>query len=116
MCSSDLGTADMAPLPHPVADCISIAKRDLAAGETMGRIGERDYRAWAMTTVEARLANGVPLGLVEGARILKPVKAGAYLTYDNCRPDEALLVTQIRRRLDQADAGAGAPALASQLP
>lgn len=96
------GTADMAPLRHPVADCISIAKRDLAAGEIMGRIGERDYRAWAMTAAEARLANGVPLGLVEGARILKPVKAGAYLTYDNCQPDETLLVTQIRRRLDQA--------------
>ncbi len=36
--------------------------------------------------------------------MIKPVKAGEQLTYDNCTPDESLIVTQIRRRLDQADA------------
>jgi predicted homoserine dehydrogenase-like protein len=36
--------------------------------------------------------------------VLKPVKAGAMLTYDNCTPDDSLIITQIRRRLDQADA------------
>ena len=34
-------------------------------GETLGKIGETEYRAWAMTAVEARLANAVPLGLAE---------------------------------------------------
>ena len=33
-----------------------------------------------------------------------PIKAGERLTYDNCAPDEQLAVTQLRRRLDQADA------------
>ena len=32
------------------------------------------------------------------------LKAGDYLTYDNCVPDDSLIVTQIRKRLDQADA------------
>jgi hypothetical protein len=32
------------------------------------------------------------------------VKAGEHLTYDNCVPDVSLIVTQIRKRLDQADA------------
>jgi predicted homoserine dehydrogenase-like protein len=45
----------------------------------------------------------VPLGLAQGAKVLKPIKAGERLTYDNCVPDDTLLVTQIRRRLDQAD-------------
>ena len=31
------------------------------------------------------------------------IKAGDRLTYDNCAPDESLLVTQIRRRMDQSD-------------
>ena len=44
------------------------------------------------------------LGLAEQARVIKPVKAGEYLTYDNCVPDDSLIVTQIRKRLDQADA------------
>jgi predicted homoserine dehydrogenase-like protein len=98
------GRADMVPLENPVAECVTIAKRDLKPGEILGRIGEEDYRAWAMTHAEARSANAVPLGLAQGAKVLKPVKAGERLSYDNCAPDESLIVTQIRRRLDQSDA------------
>ena len=57
-----------------------------------------------MTAEQARTANAVPLGLAERAKVIKPVKAGEYLTYDNCVPDDSLIVTQIRKRLDQADA------------
>ena len=96
--------ADMAPLDRPVAECITLAKRDLKAGETMGKIGETDYRAWAMTWGEARNANAMPLGLAEGAKVLKPIKKGEYLTYENCAPDTAMTITQIRQRLDQSDA------------
>jgi predicted homoserine dehydrogenase-like protein len=98
------GRADMAPLDYPVAEAITIAKRSLNAGETLGKIGETEYRAWAMTARQARDCNAVPLGLAEQARVIKPVKAGEYLTYDNCIPDDSLIVTQIRKRLDQADA------------
>jgi len=96
--------ADMVPLDHPVAEAVTVAKRDLKAGETLGKIGETQYRAWAMTASEARSNNAIPLGLAEGARILNPVKAGEYLTYKNCVPDDSLIVTQIRKRLDQAEA------------
>ena len=98
------GRADMVPLDHPVAEAVTVAKRDLKAGETLGKIGETEYRAWAMTAREARSANAIPLGLAEGARVVKPVKAGEYLTYGNCVPDDSLIVTQIRKRLDQEDA------------
>ncbi len=98
------GRADMVPLEHPVAEAVTVAKRDLKPGETLGKIGETEYRAWAMTASEARNANALPLGLAEGALIVKPVKAGEYLTYGNCVPDESLIVTQIRKRLDQEDA------------
>ena len=98
------GQADMVPLDQPVAECVTLAKRDLKPGEILGRIGETDYRAWAMTHAEARNANAIPLGLAQGARVLKPVRKGERITYDNCTPDESLIVTQIRRRLDQADA------------
>lgn len=97
------GHADMVPLEQPVAECITLAKRDLSPGEVLGRIGETDYRAWAMTHAEARNANAIPLGLAQGAKVVKPVKAGERITYDNCVPDETLLVTRIRRRLDQTD-------------
>jgi predicted homoserine dehydrogenase-like protein len=96
--------ADMVPLDHPVAEAIAVAKRDLAAGETLGKIGETQYRAWALTWAEARKANALPVGLAEKAKVGKPVKAGAYLTYENCVPDDGLTITRLRRRLDQADA------------
>ncbi len=96
--------ADMVPLDHPVAEAIALAKRDLSVGETLGKIGETQYRAWAMTWGDARRANALPVGLAEKARVMKPVKAGTYLTYENCVPDDTLTITRIRRRLDQADA------------
>jgi predicted homoserine dehydrogenase-like protein len=95
--------ADMVPLDRPVAEAIGLAKRDLKPGDILGRIGETDYRAWAMTHAEARNANALPLGLAQGARVLKPVRAGEWLTYDSCAPDPSLVVTRIRQRLDQAD-------------
>ncbi len=98
------GRADMVPLDRPVAEAITVAKRDLTPGEVLGKIGETQYRAFAMTAAEARHASAVPLGLAEGARIVKPVKKGSALTYDNCAPDDSLIVTQIRKRLDRQDA------------
>ncbi|MBE9604298.1 homoserine dehydrogenase [Acetobacteraceae bacterium H6797] len=99
-----LGQPDMQPLPYPVAECAAVAKRDLKPGDVLGKIGEYDYRGFAMTWREARDANAMPLGLAEGARVLKPIKAGERLGYDNCAPNEDFLITQIRRRLDQSDA------------
>jgi predicted homoserine dehydrogenase-like protein len=95
---------DMAPLAHPVAECAALAKRDLAAGETLGKIGERDYRGHAMTWLEAREAGALPLGLAEGARAVRPIKAGEKLTYENCVPNGDFVVVRTRRRLDQTDA------------
>jgi len=67
-------------------------------------IGESDYRGFAMTWEDARRQGALPIGIVERAKVVKPIKAGAALTYENCVPDDSMVVTQIRRRLDQADA------------
>ena len=95
--------ADMTPLDEPVGECIAVAKRDLKPSQTLGKIGEYDYRGFAMTWLDASNAGALPLGLAERARVLRPIKAGEFLTYENCAPDESLIITQIRRRLDQAD-------------
>jgi predicted homoserine dehydrogenase-like protein len=95
---------DLEPLDQPVAECAAVAKRDLAPGRTLDKIGEYDYRGFAMTWADARDGGALPLGLAERARVLKPIKAGERLTYENCAPDDSLVVTQIRRRLDQSDA------------
>jgi predicted homoserine dehydrogenase-like protein len=98
------GTADLQPLDHPVAEAVAVAKRDLTPGMTMGMIGEYDYRAWAMTWADARKGRAVPIGLVEKAKVVKPIKAGEPLTYDNVAIDETMTISRMRRELDLADA------------
>ena len=95
---------DMQPLDHPVAECAALAKRDLSPGQTLGKIGERDYRGFAVTWPDARRDGALPIGLAEAAKVVKPIRAGEKLTYENCVPDDSLVVTQTRRRLDQSDA------------
>ncbi|RWK10055.1 homoserine dehydrogenase [Mesorhizobium sp.] len=95
--------ADMEPLDHPVAEAVAVAKTNLGAGQSLGMIGENDYRGFAMTWEDARAKGALPLGLAERARVVKPVKAGDFLTYENCVPDDSMVITQIRRRLDQSD-------------
>ncbi|MGX9146143.1 NAD(P)H-dependent oxidoreductase [Mesorhizobium sp. 128a] len=95
--------ADMEPLDHPVAEAVAVAKSDLGAGQSLGMIGETDYRGFAMTWEGARAKGALPLGLAERAKVVKPIKTGDFLTYENCVPDDSMVITQIRRRLDQSD-------------
>ncbi|TIP86465.1 MAG: homoserine dehydrogenase [Mesorhizobium sp.] len=95
--------ADMEPLDHPVAEAVAVAKSELAPGQSLGMIGENDYRGFAMTWEDARARGALPLGLAERAKVVKPIKTGDFLTYENCVPDDSMVITQIRRRLDQSD-------------
>lgn len=95
--------ADMEPLDHPVAEAVAVAKSNLGQGHSLGMIGENDYRGFAMTWEDARAKGALPLGLAERAKVVKPVKTGEFLTYENCVPDDSMVITQIRRRLDQSD-------------
>ena len=104
--------ADMVPLDRPVAESVAVAKRDLQPGQTLEAIGLHDYRGFAMAWDDARAEGAIPLGLAEKARVTQPIRKGEKLTYSNCVPDDSLIVTQIRRRLDQADARFVAPAAA----
>ncbi|RWM81680.1 MAG: homoserine dehydrogenase [Mesorhizobium sp.] len=95
--------ADMEPLDHPVAEAVAVAKSELGPGQSLGMIGENDYRGFAMTWEDARARGALPLGLAERAKVVKPIKTGDFLTYENCVPDDSMVITQIRRRLDQSD-------------
>ena len=97
------GTADMQPLDHPVAETVALAKRDLAPGTVLGRIGEYDYRGWSMRWAEARKARLLPIGLAERARVIRPIRKGELLSHDNCAVDDSLTIVKLRRELDRAD-------------
>jgi predicted homoserine dehydrogenase-like protein len=94
------GKADMVPLDTPVAEVCALAKKDLAPGDRRDAIGEYCYRSWVMTTADAKGANAVPCGLLEGGTVTAPVAKGELLTYTNCRPDESSKLVELRRRQD----------------
>ncbi|WP_257098945.1 NAD(P)H-dependent oxidoreductase [Pseudovibrio flavus] len=106
------GKADMKPLDKPVAEVCAVAKRDLEAGERLDAIGEYTYRAWAMEVDRSREDKAVPCGLLENGTVLKPIKAGELLTYDNCKPDETSRLFELRKLQDEMVYGA--PKLAAE--
>ena len=99
------GRPDMVPLPVPVAEVCALAKRDLSAGEKLDAIGETCYRSWTMTAAEARARQAVPVGLLEGGRVLKAVRKGALLTVENAAPDASTNLFRLRKLQDEMLAG-----------
>jgi len=51
-------------------------------------------------TIEARQLNALPVGLSPGARIIRPVKAGQIITWDDVELNEKSTVVKLRREQD----------------
>lgn len=94
------GKADMVPLDRPVAEVCAVAKRDLKPGDALDAIGEYTYRAYIMAVPDARAANAMPCGLIEGGIVRKPVAKGGLLTWDNVAPPAGSRLVELRRAQD----------------
>ena len=102
------GRPDMVPMAEPVAEVCAVAKRDLAPGERFDAIGETCYRSFTMTIADARAKRAMPVGLLEGGKVLEPVKKGDLLTQDNATPDKTTNLYRLRRAQDEMFGLAGA--------
>ena len=60
-----------------------------------------------MTVGEAREKGAVPVGLLEGGKVLKPVRKGELLTHRNAAPDPTTRLFALRQRQDQMLNGEG---------
>ena len=100
------GQPDMTPLDTPVAEVCAVAKRDLAAGETLDMIGQYTYRAFTLTTTDARAQGAIPCGLLEGAKTTKPIKRGELITTANTAVDETAKIVALRKKQDELIYGA----------
>jgi len=95
------GKPDMVPMPEPVAEVCAVAKRDLAVGETFDAIGETCYRSFTLTIADARRQHAVPVGLLEGGKVLTPVKKGDLLTTANAAADPTTNLFRLRKLQDE---------------
>ena len=95
------GRADMVPLARPVTEVCAVAKRDLAAGETLDAIGETCYRSFTMTRNEAKEKSCLPVGLLEGGKTTLPIRKGQLITTENATPDVTTKLYEMRQKQDQ---------------
>ena len=95
------GRPDMVPMAQPVAEVCAVAKRDLVPGETFDAIGETCYRSFTMTITDAREKHAMPVGLLEGGKVLQPVRKGDLLTTANATPDTTTNLYRLRKLQDE---------------
>lgn len=94
------------PMDHLTSECITIAKKDLKAGEVLDAIGEYCYRASIELADVARKGNMLPVGLAKGARMKVDVRKDEVITYDMVELNEDSVLLQLRRMQDQLLCGA----------
>jgi predicted homoserine dehydrogenase-like protein len=82
------------------ADVVAVAKRDLAAGETLD--GEGGFTVYgALRPAERALAEGgLPIGLAHGVRLRRMVPAGQPVRWQDAAIDDADDTVRLRREME----------------
>lgn len=95
------GESTAHPMDHLVSECITVAKKDLKAGDILDSIGEYCYRASIEHAEIAREGNMLPIGLAKGAKLLCDVPKDGVITYNMVELNESSVLLQLRRMQDQ---------------
>lgn len=93
----------LVPLDQPVADVITVAKRDLIPGDRLDEFGGYTFSGLIDNAETTRELNALPVGLAPGAVVNKQVPAGDFLTWEDVTLDENSQVVKLRREQDQLD-------------
>lgn len=90
------GRPSLAPVAWK-AEVAAAAKRDLAPGEVVDGIGGETIYGVADNAAEAHADGLVPLGLLAGARVVRPVAQDALVTYDDIEIDGTTTIASLRK-------------------
>lgn len=89
------------PIGAPVSECITVAKKDLKAGENIDGIGGYTTYGSIATAEETYKNNYVVYGLVnKNAKMLRDVKKGQLLTLDDVELDTTTQLYKTRKEQD----------------
>jgi predicted homoserine dehydrogenase-like protein len=92
--------ASVTPLAGPCCDVVTIAKRDLRAGELLDGIGGFLSYGTIENVDVSRRERLLPMGLSEGCELLTDVAIDEPITYENVRVPEGRLVDDLRTEQD----------------
>jgi predicted homoserine dehydrogenase-like protein len=90
----------LAPLDEPVADIMTVAKKDLESGELLERFGGFTTYGVMDLAEKARSLNALPAGISPSAKVIRPMKKGEIITWDDVELDENSTVVNLRRKQD----------------
>jgi predicted homoserine dehydrogenase-like protein len=87
----------MAPIGPPVVEVITLAKTPLEKGKVLDGLGGYDTYGQCENAITARTENLLPIGLAEGARVLRDVPRDYALTFDDVELPADNLVQRLYR-------------------
>ena len=83
-----------------VADVVAVAKRDLAAGQTLDGEGGICVYGKLLPAPASLAGHALPIGLAAGVDLVRPVAAGAIVTWADVAPQEEREVVRVRREME----------------
>jgi predicted homoserine dehydrogenase-like protein len=83
------------------ADVVATAKRDLKVGEVLD--GEGGYCVWGklLPAIKSAAMGGLPLGLAHDVKLVRPVKQGQCLCWDDVAMDTTTRAYMLRREMER---------------
>jgi predicted homoserine dehydrogenase-like protein len=95
------GDAAVAPLGGPVCDVITMAKKEMRAGEVLDGIGGFTSYGMLENSPAARAEGLLPMGLSEGCRLKRDVARDQALTFDDVELPQSRLCDRLWREQEQ---------------
>jgi predicted homoserine dehydrogenase-like protein len=87
--------ATVAPLAGPVCEVLTIAKRDLKAGEKLDGVGGFCSYGLIDNRAEARAVNALPIGLSEGCILKRDIAKDDVISFDDVESPSGRLVEKL---------------------
>ena len=82
------------------ADAVAAAKRDLTPGEMLDGEGGYTVVGRLMPAKDSLAVGGLPIGLAHKVKVVKPVKAGAAVRWEDVEVDSTLEAVRVRREME----------------
>ncbi len=95
------GEVTLATYRRPVAEAVACAKRDLKPGDVIDALGGYTVYGLIQRAEVARAEEMVPLGLVVGATVQQPLRAGQPIRAADLALDERQVIVRLRREQDR---------------
>lgn len=81
------------------ADVVATAKRDLAPGERLDGEGGYTVVGSLFQASRSKQLNALPLGLAHDLKVIRPVKAGQHLSWDDVQANTSLAAYRLRDQM-----------------